>query len=289
MDKKQNISRFALSLLCVVVGNFLYALAVKLFLLPTGLVAGGTTGIALAVNHFFGMPVSLFVLIFNVAMLIAGYLILGKQFALTTVVSTFVYPFALEVFDRLLGDYIMTNDILLCTVFTGFGIGISLGVVIRNGASTGGMDIPPLILNKLFRIPVSASMYVFDVCILLAQAIFSPAENVLYAVMMVIVYTIVLDKVLFMGTSKIEVKIISEKSDEIRTAILKTLDRGVTMLDGEGGYLHNKTQLVLSVISNRELPKLEKLAHNIDSECFMIISHVKEVRGRGFSMHKQYR
>jgi uncharacterized membrane-anchored protein YitT (DUF2179 family) len=289
MDKKQNISRLAVSLLCVVCGNFLYALAVKLFLLPSGLVTGGTTGMALAMNHFFGIPISLFVLIFNVTMLIAGFLVLGKQFALTTVASTFLYPFALEVFDRLIGDYVITDDIILCTLFTGLGIGLALGIVIRNGASTGGMDIPPLILQKTLKIPVSVSMYVFDVCILLVQALFSPVENILYGVVLVMVYTIVLDKVLFIGTSKIEVKIVSEKNDEIRTAILKQLDRGVTMLDGEGGYLHNRTQVVLSVISNRELPKLEKLAHSIDEECFMVVSHVKEVRGRGFSMNKQYR
>lgn len=273
----------------VVAGNAMYALAVRLFLMPAGLVTGGTTGIALAVNHFFGIPVFGFVLVFNVIMLIAGYLILGRQFAATTVISTFAYPAALGMFQKLFGDLVLTEDILLCTVFSGLGIGISLGIVIRAGASTGGMDIPPLALNHFFRIPVSVSMYVFDFCILLAQAVYNPPEKVLYGILLVLTYTLVLDKVMLMGTTRTEVKVVSEKAEEIREAILKKLDRGVTMLSAESGYLRQDTQLLLSVISDRELPRVEKLIHNIDPESFMVVSRVSEVRGRGFSMSKRYR
>ena len=94
---KQQIIKTILSVLVVILGNILYALAVKLFLLPAGLVTGGTTGIGLAVNHAAGISVATFVLIFNVIMLATGYVILGKQFALTTIVSTFTYPIALNV------------------------------------------------------------------------------------------------------------------------------------------------------------------------------------------------
>lgn len=277
------------SLSFVIVGNFLYALTVKLFLLPSGLVTGGTTGIALTIQHFFGVSVTQFVLAFNVLMLIAGYLILGRQFAATTLASTFLYPFALEIFDRVFGDYIITDDLLLCTIFSGLGIGIALGIVIRSGASTGGMDIPPLILHKAFRIPVSGSMYAFDVLILLGQALFRPAENILYGIILVMIYTIVLDKLLLIGTTRTELKIVSQKSDEIRNAILEQIDRGVTLLDGESGYFHEKTQVLLSVISKRELPKVERLVHSIDPESFMVVSRVNEVSGRGFSMKKKYR
>lgn len=277
------------SLSFVIVGNFLYALTVKLFLLPSGLVTGGTTGIALTIQHFFGVSVTQFVLAFNVLMLIAGYLILGRQFAATTLASTFLYPFALEIFDRVFGDYIITDDLLLCTIFSGLGIGIALGIVIRSGASTGGMDIPPLILHKAFRIPVSGSMYAFDVLILLGQALFRPAENILYGIILVMIYTIVLDKLLLIGTTRTELKIVSQKSDEIRNAILEQIDRGVTLLDGESGYFRDKTQVILSVISKRELPKVEKLVRSIDPESFMVVSRVNEVSGRGFSMKKKYR
>lgn len=287
--KQQNVWQTVVSLFMVVLGNVLYALAIKLFLFPIGLATGGTTGIALFMNYAAGIPVSLFVLLFNVVMLIVGYFLLGGQFAVTTVVSTFVYPISLELLNRLLPDIVLTQDMLLCTIFAGLGVGLGLGIVIRAGASTGGMDIPPLVLNRYFKIPVSAGLYLFDFCILLAQMLFCPVEKVLYGILMMLIYTLVLDKLILMGTMRTEVKVVSQKSKEIRDAILQQMDRGVTLLTGESGYLHQNTQVVMSVISNRELPRVEKLIHSIDPESFMVVSRVSEVRGRGFSMSKKYK
>lgn len=289
MEKKHQIRQSALSFLPVIAGNGLYALSVKLFLLPAGLVTGGTTGIALAFHHGTGFSISLFVLLFNVVMLAAGFWLLGKKFAVTTVASTFTYPLALECFNRMFGELVVTDDLLLCALFSGMGIGLSLGIVIRAGASTGGMDIPPLILNRYFKIPVSVSLYLFDLAILGMQAFFNPPESVLYGILLVMTYTIVLDKLLLIGTTKTEVKIVSRRSAQIREAILSQIDRGVTILEGETGYLHQETQVVLSVVSNRELPGMERIIRKIDPECFMIVTRVSEVRGRGFSMNKQYR
>lgn len=289
MNEHATLTQSLKTLFTVLAGNFLYALAVKLFLLPSGLITGGTTGIALVITKLTGLPISTFVLVFNLLMLVIGFLILGRQFAATTVVSTFAYPLCLKFLDYIAGDLILTQDLLLCAVFSGLGIGIALGIVIRAGASTGGMDIPPLVLYKTFRIPVSASMYVFDFIILLMQAVFYPAEKVLYGIILVIIYTMVLDKLLLMGTTSTEVKVISRKSEEIREAILTQFDRGVTLLKAEGGYLHQKQQVLLIVVANRELPHVEKKILSIDPESFLIVGHVSEVRGRGFSMSKQYR
>ena len=286
MKKCSGVLRVCRDLLIVVAGNVIYALAVKLFLLPGGLASGGTTGMALAVNALTGIPVSAFVFVFNVLMLLVGLAILGAKFAATTVVSTFVYPIALEGLNRLFGDLVLTTDPLLCMVFSGLGIGIGLGVVIRSGASTGGMDIPPLVLRRFFGIPVSVSLYAFDLCILLAQAVVMPAEAVLYGIVLTFVYTVVLDRVLLFGAASMEVKVISTRSEEIRMAILGEVDRGVTMLSAQGGYMRDSKQVVMSVISSRELPGLQRLIHAIDPECFMVVSRVTEVHGRGFTLGK---
>ena len=277
-----------ISLCLLVSGNILYALAVKCFLLPAGLISSGTNGIALTVNHLFGIPMSLFILGFNIAMLALGWAVLGRKFALTTVFSSLFYPVALEVLNRVLGDVCITEDILLNTLFAGLGLGMSLGLVMRGGASTGGMDIPPLILKKLFHIPVSVSLCVFDFCIMLTQLLFHTLEDLLYGLILLMVISFALNKVLLLGTSRTEVKIVSRKAEVIRDAILTKLDRGVTMLHGQGGYLHLPTEVILSVISNHELPKIEQLARGIDPECFMIVSRVTEVWGRGFSYGKNY-
>lgn len=276
------------SLLLLVLGNTLYALSVKLFLLPANLISCGTTGIAIAVNHLSGIPISTFIFIFNVVMLCVGWWLLGKQFALTTVFSSLFYPIALEVLNQVLGEIIITEDLLLNTLFAGLGLGLSLGMVIRSGASTGGMDIPPLVLKKLFHIPVSVSLWTFDFCIMLTQMLFHTLEDLLYGVLLLMVISFALNKVLLMGTCRTEVKIVSTKADAIRNAILSKVDRGVTILHGEGGYLRTPTEVILSVVSNHEMPKIERLARDIDPDCFMIVSRVTEVWGRGFSYSKKY-
>ena len=283
-DRKQFLRNSA----AIVCGNALYSLSVAAFLEPAGLVTGGATGIALAVGRLTGLSVSGFLLFCNLAMLAWGWLVLGRAFAFNTLASSILSPIFLALWERLLAGRGLTDDIVLCTIFSGLGIGAALGVVIRAGASTGGMDIPPLVLQKWFRWPVSVTMMVFDVAIVLGQVPFSPLPQVLYGIVMILTHTIVMDKMLMMGESRTEVKLISERSEELCEAILSQLDRGVTILNGAGGYTHEPAAVLLSVVSNRELPKLERLVHDIDPACFLIVSRVTEVSGRGFSLDKKY-
>ena len=285
---RSHCRQFILNSAAIVFGNALYSLAVALFLEPAGLITGGATGIALAFGRLTGLSISGFLLAFNLAMLVWGWVVLGRAFALNTLASSILSPAFLALWEGLLHGRVLTEDIFLCTVFAGLGIGAALGMVIRAGASTGGMDIPPLVLQKWFRLPVSLTMMVFDIAILLVQALFSQSDQVLYGIVLVILHTIVMDKMLLLGDSRTQVKIISAQSDAIREAILEQLDRGVTIFPGEGGYTRDPSEVLLSVVSNRELPKLEKLVHSIDPECFLIVSRVTEVSGRGFSLEKHY-
>ena len=280
-------SRRIFSLLMVIAGNILYTFSIKLFLLPANLMSCGTTGIALVVNYFLNIPMTGFIFAFNLAMLIIGWMILGRQFAMTTTLSSIMYPALLEILNRTLGDVVVTENMLLNVLFAGMGLGVSLGIIMRAGAATGGMDIPPLVLKKYFHIPVSASLWTFDFCILLAQMFFHPLEDLLHGILLIIVISISLNKIMLLGTSRTEVKIVSSKSELIRDAILSQVDRGVTLLHGAGGYSHVETEIILSIVSNYELPKIEQLARSIDPECFMIISRVSEVWGRGFSYGKK--
>ena len=110
----------------------------------------------------------------------------------------------------------------------------------------------------------------------------------MYGVLLLIVTSFMLNKVMLLGTKKTEVKIISKKTDLIRERIISDVDRGVTLLHGEGGYHRNPTEVILSVVSHSELPKIERLARSIDPACFMIVSQVTEVWGRGFSLGRDY-
>lgn len=272
----------------ILIGNTIYALAVLLFIVPNSLITGGSTGLAIAANHAFSLPITAFVSIFNLGMFVVGFLVLGKTFALTTLISTFYYPFILSIFEKTIGYTQITSDPLLAALVGGVMIGSAIGIVIKCNASTGGMDIPPLVINKKLGIPVSVSMYVFDFIILLMQVFYTNQEMVLYGLVLVCTYTLVLDKVLMIGQSQTEVMIVSQEYEKINEAIIQKLDRGTTMLKSVTGYMKNEYPVIMTVVSHRELPKLNELVLSIDEHAFMIVSRVNEVKGRGFTFKKEY-
>ena len=271
----------------ILIGNTLYALAVLLFVVPNGLITGGATGMAIAANHILGVPITLFVSIFNAMMFGVGFVVLGKTFALTTLISTFYFPFILAFFEKSIGYTQMTSDPLLAALFGGVLIGTGIGITIKCNASTGGMDIPPLVLNKKMGIPVSLSMYTFDFFILLFQMMYTDKEMVLYGILLVATYTIVLDKVLLMGQMQTEVMIISKDYEKINNQIIQEMNRGTTLLKSISGYMKNEYPVVLSVVSPRELPRLKELILNIDEHAFIIVNNVNEVKGRGFTLKQK--
>lgn len=287
MKKSKGVLPAVGKILLVLLGNTLYALAIALFVLPSGLITGGTTGLGLVAQHLLGVPLSGFVGIFNAAMFVVGLCLLGKVFALTTALSSFYFPLVLELFQRQFQGVRLTSDPLLAAVCSGLMIGVGIGVVIRAGASTGGMDIPPLVLQKKFRVPVSISMYAFDCMILLLQALFSQTEQILYGLMLVLVYTLTLNKVMMLGAGQTQLKVVSKRYQEISQAILDQVDRGTTLLKSRGGFGQEEGYTVLTVVSARELPRLTRLVTAIDPEAFMVVSQVNEVRGRGFTRPKR--
>lgn len=271
----------------VLIGNTIYSCGIAAFVLPNDLITGGTTGIALILEHYFGLPIGLSVAIFNIVMFILAILILGKSFALTALISTFYFPWILSQFQKVQFIQNMTDDFLLGSIFAGLMLGLGVGLVIRAGASTGGMDIPPLILNKKFGLPVSIGLYVFDFTILIIQMSFRDKERILYGILLVLIYSTLIDKVLLMGKTQMQVKIISDHYEEINKVIQEKLDRGSTFFKTESGYLRKDSFAIMTVVSSRELPKLNELVLEIDKQAFIVINQVNEVMGRGFTLHKQ--
>ncbi len=276
------------NILMILLGNLIYTLAITMFILPNGLITGGTTGLSLVVTRYIPIPMSAFILTSNVIMFLIGFVVLGKKFAITTLISTFFYPFCLQATGYIKGINDFTDNPLLATICAGIMIGFGIGIVIKEGASTGGLDIPPLVFNKKFGWSVSVCLYAIDFTILLMQMLFSSKEKTLYGILLVLIYSVVLDKVLLNGNAKTQVKIVSKKYDEINTMIIHQLDRGSTLMNAETGFYGNITKVVLTVISSRELAKLNEMVLSIDPNAFMIINQVNEVKGRGFTLDKVY-
>ena len=283
--KKQRLT----NLLLIILGNAIYALAVCMFLVPNNLITGGSTGIALFVNRLTGCPVSVFSGAFNAVMFVAGWYALGRTFALTTLISTVVYPAMLALLERVPDIGVVTDTPMLAVLFGGLMIGAGIGLVIRAGASTGGMDIPPLILNRKWNINVSVSMYAFDFVILLTQMANADIMSILYGILLVLVYTVVLDKVLAMGASRMQVQIISAKYEEINRALLRVHDFGTTLYHATTGYLGNEWMAIMTVVNARDLPRVNQCVLDIDPEAFIVVGGINEVKGRGYTLEKVHR
>ena len=207
-----------LELCGILLGNAILAFGIAAFVLPHGMITGGATGLGLVTSRAFGVDLSVAVAVYNIILFAVGAFVLGKKFALTTIVSTIVYPMFLSFFTQQQWIATMTNDILLSAIYAGIMVGLGVGIVIRFGASTGGLDIPPLILNKKLGIPVAVSMYFFDFTVLLLQVVISTKEQVLYGILIVILSSIVLGYVSLAGQKKVQVMIISRHYQEIRIA-----------------------------------------------------------------------
>lgn len=272
----------------ILAANLLFSFGSAYFLIPSGMVSGGVTGLAIGLDNGFGIPKDLTVWIMQVALFLLGLWVVGRQFALTTLIGSFVYPALFSVFTRI-ADRTgpLTDDPFLCMIFAGLTFGIGIGLVLRQGASTGGTDIAAVILNKKFGLPVSGTLYVVDALVLLTQIFFvdSP-EQILYGILFVLCYSVLVDVVLTSGKSRIQLQIISSRYEEINHMILRKFDRGSTLYRTEGGFSRKESYAVQTIIGKRELFRLREEVLLIDDKAFIVISQVSEVNGRGFTLEK---
>lgn len=274
--------------LAVVGGNIFLAFGIAAFVIPQGIIMGGATGIGIVLSRHIPLETATIVLILNLLALVLGGVVLGKQFLLTTVASSMLYPLFLGIVQRIPGIDALTDSMMLSALFGGGIVGISLGLVMRVGASTGGMDVVNLVLHKCLHLPVSVLVYITDIFILGAQALTADPEQILYGIVMLVVETIVLDKVMLLGQSQIQIFAISTEYDAIRKGILKELQAGATMVCIETGLTNRQQRGVLCIIPPRKLYAAQELIRSIDPNAFLTVTQIKEVRGQGFTTERKF-
>ena len=270
--------------LLVVLGNAVVAFGVAVFAVPSDLIVGGATGLSLIIEQFVSVNYATIVFGINMVMLIIGFLVLGKKFAAGTILSSFIFPFFLDLFEAIPQFQHITNDILLSAIYAGIFTGVGLGIVFRLGYSTGGMDVPPIILNKKKGVSVALAINVLDIMILVGQVFFSSFEGILYGIITVFVSTFVLDQVIVMGEKNLQVLVISAEHEKIAEAIFNEIDRGCTFVNVTTGYFHHQQKAVLCVANNREYAKINELVMEIDPAAVIIGSEIHSVKGRGFTL-----
>lgn len=290
MEKKEKkVLRAAATVGAVLAGNVILAFAVTAFIVPQGIIMGGATGVGLTIAHYLPFDLSAIVLVVNVVLFVMGAAVLGKKFALTTLVSTFAYPLILSVVQRIPAVSTLTDNRMLASVYAAILLGIGVGIIVRVGASTGGTDILALVLNKYLHIPVAALLYGVDFVVLGCQLAFSDMEQVLYGIFTLMAEMLVLNRVMVMGKSQMQLFIISDAYEEIRRRMLENLDAGVTMVDIETGLEKERKQGVLCVVPDRKLFSVKEMVHSVDPKAFITISKINEVRGRGFTLDRSYK
>ena len=280
MEKKLKMISF------MILGNAILAMGTAAFVVPNGLISGGVTGIGLILQRLFGLPVDIGVFAADGVLFLLGAAVMGKAFAATIILSTIVYPTFFSLFGKIPFLTSLTDDKLMAAIYAGLLMGAGIGLVIKGGASTGGMDIPPIILHKLFGLSIPVMISVGDILLLLVQAFYSSTEQVLYGILVVMLTSIVIDKVLIMGQKQTQVMVISPEYERINQAIHQKIDRGSTLIHATSGLEKQEQKVVLSVISNRQLGDLNELILQIDPQAFVIANEVNEVKGRGFTLSK---
>lgn len=280
MEKKLKMIGF------MILGNAILAMGTAAFVVPNGLISGGVTGIGLILQRLFGLPVDIGVFAADGVLFLLGAAVMGKAFAATIILSTIVYPTFFSLFGKIPFLTSLTDDKLMAAIYAGLLMGAGIGLVIKVGGSTGGMDIPPIILHKLFGLSIPVMISVGDILLLLVQAFHSSTEQVLYGILVVMLTSIVIDKVLIMGQKQTQVMVISPEYERINQAIHQKIDRGSTLIHATSGLEKQEQKVVLSVISNRQLGDLNELILQIDPQAFVIANEVNEVKGRGFTLSK---
>lgn len=255
------------------------ALSFNLFFIPNQIAPGGLSGIATVLYHVFGFPVGVTTLVLNIPLFLIGLKRGGKQFGLKTLVATILLSFFID----FVSVPSLTDDSLLASIYGGFLMGLGLGLVFRKDATTGGTDLFAKLIHKYFpSISVAWVLFAVDFLVVVAAAlVFGPSEA-LYAIVALALSARIIDLVQEgLNTAK-AVFIISENAAAISKRVIEEMDRGVTLLKGSGAYTGHEKNVILCVVSRREITRLKDFINEVDSRAFVFVADVREVLGEGF-------
>lgn len=285
MRGKKKISTKVLDVILTIAGTFVLAMSVEFFILPYRILSGGVAGIAVALEPFFHIDETIFANAATIALLIVGRIFLGREFALDTLLSSLCYPVFTTLLAKIYPFIPITINPTLASFYAGLLGGIGIGIVMRGGASTGGMDIPPLILHKLTGIKISTGVVITDTLTVLLGVAAYGINAALIGFVSVFASGFAIDKVLSAGAGNQakSVTIISDHWEEIIHAIDQELARGVTILHGQGGYNGDEKMVILCVVSSRQYNRLIDLIKEIDDRAFTITTDASDMHGEGFT------
>ncbi len=267
----------------IILGAFIQALAMRLFLIPGQLVSGGISGAAQIINYFTGWPIGLMVFIGNIPLFLLGWRFLGgARFAIRTALAIAAFSFLTDFLAFFIPAQGITQDNFLNALFGGVLLGIGLGLVYRSRGTSGGSDILGRILNSKFAIPISQSYLITDTIVVLASGFSFGWEKALYGLVVIYVSGLAAETASEGSSIFRTAIIITSAPDAVISEITQTLERGVTVLQGRGGYTGEERPVLYCVVTRSEVNQLKELVHEADPAAFMVIGTAHEALGEGF-------
>ena len=265
----------------ITLGCMIASCSINLFLVPSHLLTGGATGIAMIVYYLTHLPIGAQTFAYNIPLLMAAWRLLGKGYTCDVVIGTAIFSFCLD-FTKPLNAYAPVNDYMLAAIFGGVFNGIGYGIVFRMNGSTGGFDIVGAIAKKFYSFNMGGVIFGFNCLVMLAAAFMFGVAPAMFTLICMFMNAMVTDKVIAGFNSRKALLIVSNQAESIAEGIME-VGRGVTFLHGQGAFTRRERNVVFVVVTLTQVAKMKMIINAIDPDAFVIIMSSSEVMGHGFS------
>lgn len=285
---KSSLKEHILSFLIITLGSAIYAVGFVWFYQPNEIASGGLTGFAQIIHHLFSfIPVGITVIVLNIPLFILGVKFIGGKLLVGSLWAMFISSVFIDTLAPL--PFWQPTDPILAAIFGGVCMGLSLGLIIQRGSTTGGTDLLARLLKlKLAWFPMGKLLLAIDLVVIVLVAIaFGNVKSMLYGAVAMYISSLVMDFVLYgMNTAKVAY-IISDHNDEITKTLVHQLDRGVTILHGQGAYSGSDKKVLMCAFKQKEIATIKHAVKDIDPAAFLIVCDAHEILGEGFRAYKK--
>ncbi|NJO68766.1 MAG: YitT family protein [Bacteroidetes bacterium] len=282
MERKRKIWNEIRSNITIAFGLFLYVIAWTTFLIPNEIVGGGISGVASLIFFSTGFPVGLSILLINSVLILIAIRLLGLKFGLKSIYGVAVLTILFTIFQPLMPKAVV-SDLFMATVIGGLLAGAGIGIVFSQGGSSGGTDIIVMVINKYKNVSPGKLVMYTDVLIIASSfLLFRSIERVVYGVVTLALTSYAIDFVLSGSKQSYQVFIFSKRYESIATRLSSDLRRGVTLLEGQGWYSKEKSQVLMIVLLKSETADLMRIVKQEDPQAFISMGSVMQVYGQGF-------
>ena len=271
--------------LMIALGCLIGSLGFNLFLIPSHLLSGGLSGIAIILYYMTDWPIGVQLLVYNLPILYLAYRFFGKLYAVDTIVGTVMFSAAID-FTSFAVQYELVHDVMLNAIFGGVMAGIGFGIVFKADANTGGLDVLGAIVKKYYSIDIGTVVFVLNMVVIALSACMFSLEAALFTLVSIYVTAELTNRVAAGFNREKYIIIVSGKSEQIGEAVMERMQRGVTYLNGRGGFLRERKDILFIVVSLTQVSRVKAIVDEYDTEAFMIVSDTSEVMGRGFTREK---